>query len=105
MDKLKQVEAQHRDLQRVNALYKHDLKEAQRKAEFEADLKRKLEEKVKELIHRLDSDNDLKEESTKLNRKLHNIEKEVTAYFDCDVKTVTKSGLNSLMLRISLLCV
>ena len=77
MDKLKQVEAQHRDLQRVNALYKHDLKEAQRKAEFEADLKRKLEEKVKELIHRLDSDSDLKEESTKLNRKLHNIEKEV----------------------------
>ena len=76
------MEAQHRDVQRVNALYKHDLKESQRKAEFEADSKRKLDEKVKELIHRLDSDSDLKEESTKLNRKLHNFEKEV---IDCFV--------------------
>merc|ERR1712183_1256858 len=73
---IKQGEAQHRDLERVNALYKHDLRESQRKAEFEADSKQKLNEKVKELHHRLESDSDMKEEFTKLNRKLHNMEKE-----------------------------
>merc|ERR1711962_1019976 len=74
--KIKQVDAQNRDLEREKALYRHDLKEAQRKAEFEADSKQKLNEKVKELHHRLESDSDLKEESTKLNRKLHNREGE-----------------------------
>ena len=64
-------------MERVNALYKHDLKEATRKAEFEADAKQKLTEKLKELHHRLDSDMELKEESTKLQRKLTSMEKEV----------------------------
>lgn len=72
----KTVEASNRDLERMNALYRHDLKEQQRKAEFEANEKQKLHEKLKELHHRLDSDMELKEESTKLNRKLHAIEKE-----------------------------
>lgn len=62
----------------MNALYKHDLKETTRKAEFEADAKQKLSDKLRELHHKLDTDIELKEENTKLQRKVQSLEKEVS---------------------------
>ena len=53
------------------------MKENQRKAEFEADAKKKLETKVQELQAKLDSDYSIKEDSNKLQKKLIIIEKEV----------------------------
>lgn len=72
----KKAEAQNRDLERAAALYKHDMKESQRKAEFEADAKRKLELKAQELQSKLDSDYDIREESSKLHRRVQGLEKE-----------------------------
>ena len=57
------------------------MKENQRKAEFEADVKRKLEQKVQELQTKLDSDYDVREESNKLQRKVQTLEKEVGCTF------------------------
>lgn len=73
----KKVEAQNRDLEREKALFKHDMKEHQRKSEFEADLKRKLEQKLSDMQSKLDSDVDVREESNKLQRRIQSAEKEV----------------------------
>lgn len=57
------------------------MKESQRKAEFEADAKRKLELKAQELQSKLDSDYDIREESSKLHRRVQGLEKEVRLCF------------------------
>ena len=57
------------------------MKENQRKAEFEADAKRKLESKLQELQSKLDSDYDIREESNKVQRKFQSLEKEVITDF------------------------
>ncbi|XP_012554647.2 rho-associated protein kinase 2 isoform X1 [Hydra vulgaris] len=72
----KKAEAQIRDLERAAALYKHDMRENQRKAEFEADAKKKLEAKVQELQSKLDNEYSTKEDSNKLQKKLAIVEKE-----------------------------
>jgi len=74
----KRIESENRELERAAALYKHDMKESQRRAEFEADAKRKLEAKVQELQSRIDLEVDSREELTKLQRKLQASEKEIT---------------------------
>lgn len=72
----KKVEALNRDLERERALYKHDMKEHQRKLEYELNAKKQFELKAQELLAKLDSDYDIKEESNKLQRKIQAIEKE-----------------------------
>ncbi|XP_066926217.1 rho-associated protein kinase 2-like isoform X1 [Clytia hemisphaerica] len=72
----KKVETQNRDLERERALYKHDMKEHQRKLEYEVNAKKQAEKKVQELQGKLDSDFDIREESTKLQRKVQGLEKE-----------------------------
>lgn len=64
-------------MERERALFKHDMKEHQRKSEFEADLKRKLEQKLSDLQQKLDTDVEIREESNKLQRKIQSTEKEV----------------------------
>ena len=73
----KKVETQNRDLQRDQALNKHELKEHSRKLEFETNAKKQFEKKLQELQSKLDSDSDMREESTKLQRKVQSLEKEV----------------------------
>ena len=73
----KKAETQNRDLERERALYKHDMKEHQRKLEYEVNAKKQAEKKVQELQTKLDSDFDIREESTKLQRKVQGLEKEV----------------------------
>lgn len=64
-------------MEREKALYKHDMKEHQRKSEFEADSKKKLEQKLLDLQQKLDSDVDVREESNKLQRRIQSTDKEV----------------------------
>ncbi|XP_065062554.1 rho-associated protein kinase 1-like [Rhopilema esculentum] len=74
----KKIETENRELERAAALYKHDMKESQRKAEFETDAKRKLEARVVELQMRIDSEGDSREELSRMQRKLQTSEKEVS---------------------------
>ncbi|PFX19790.1 Rho-associated protein kinase 2 [Stylophora pistillata] len=55
------VESSNRELERSAAMFKHDLKEAQRRSEFDAEAKRKLEGKVQELQNRLDAELDARD--------------------------------------------
>lgn len=55
------VESSNRELERSAAIFKHDLKEAQRRSEFDAEAKRKLEGKVQELQNRLDAELDARD--------------------------------------------
>ena len=64
-------------MQRDQALNKHELKEHSRKLEFEVNAKKQFEKKVQELQAKLDLDSDMREESTKLQRKVQSLEKEV----------------------------
>lgn len=75
------VESANRELERKAALFKHDLKEAQRRGEFETEAKRKLEGKVQELQSRLDAELDARDKisqtSHSVQNKINQLEKQV----------------------------
>lgn len=58
-------------------MFKHDLKENQRKAEFAIVARRRLETQKQDLEAKLKHEGEMREESYKLQRKLQNLEKEV----------------------------
>ncbi|XP_047142948.2 rho-associated protein kinase 2 isoform X1 [Hydra vulgaris] len=72
----KNGEIKIRDLERAAALYKHDIKEIQRKLDVETDTKKKFEAKFQELQAKLDSESSTKEDSNKLQKKLIIAERE-----------------------------
>lgn len=75
------IESANRELERKAALFKHDLKEAQRRGEFETEAKRKLEAKVQELQSRLDAELDARDKisqtSHSVQTKISQLEKQV----------------------------
>lgn len=75
------IESANRELERKAALFKHDLKEAQRRGEFENEAKRKLEGKVQELQSRLDAELDARDKisqtSHSVQNKISQLEKQV----------------------------
>ena len=71
------MESQNRQLERNVAVFKHCMKENQKKAEFAIDARRKLETQKQEFEAKLKHEGEIREESLKLQRKVINLEKEV----------------------------